>query len=66
LKIELDKKQSGEVADHCKTAHQALLFFALCKFSSRMLCIEKNQLIEDAATKCKQLFASFSFNIILP
>lgn len=62
-KIELDKSKAEKwLKDHCKTAHQALYFFCLVdsELSSRMLCIEKNQLIEDAATgsasSCLQAF----------
>lgn len=62
-KIELDKSKAEKwLKDHCKTAHQALYFFCLedSELSSRMLCIEKNQLIEDAATgsasSCLQAF----------
>jgi trans-2,3-dihydro-3-hydroxyanthranilate isomerase len=61
--IELDKNKAEKwLEDHCKTAHQALYFFCLegATLSSRMLCIEKNQLIEDAATgsasSCLQAF----------
>lgn len=62
-KIELDKNKAGRwLENHCKTAHQALYFFCLedAKLTTRMLCIEKNQLIEDAATgsasSCLQAF----------
>jgi trans-2,3-dihydro-3-hydroxyanthranilate isomerase len=62
-KIELDKNKTQKwLESHCKTAHQALYFFCLEDgiLSSRMLCIEKNQLIEDAATggasSCLQAF----------
>jgi len=47
---------------HCKTSHRALYFYCLedGKLSSRMLCIEDNQLKEDAATgsasTCLQAF----------
>ena len=47
---------------HCKTSHRALYFYCLedSKLSSRMLCIEDNQLKEDAATgsasTCLQAF----------
>jgi trans-2,3-dihydro-3-hydroxyanthranilate isomerase len=62
-KIELDKNKANKwLSENCKTAHQALYFFCLEDqvLSSRMLCIEKNQLIEDAATgsasSCLQAF----------
>ncbi|WP_339918560.1 PhzF family phenazine biosynthesis protein [uncultured Flavobacterium sp.] len=62
-KIELDKSKAEKwLKDHCKTAHQVLYFFCLedSELCSRMLCIEKNQLIEDAATgsasSCLQAF----------
>lgn len=62
-KIELDKNKTERwLESHCRTAHQALYFFCLEgeTLSSRMLCIEKNQLIEDAATgsasTCLQAF----------
>jgi trans-2,3-dihydro-3-hydroxyanthranilate isomerase len=62
-KIQLDKNNASLwMSNHCKTAHQALYFFCLEDqlLSSRMLCIEKNQLIEDAATgsasSCLQAF----------
>jgi trans-2,3-dihydro-3-hydroxyanthranilate isomerase len=47
---------------HCKTNHRAFYFYCLedTKLTSRMLCIENNQLIEDAATgsasTCLQAF----------
>ncbi|SHN10278.1 PhzF family phenazine biosynthesis protein [Flavobacterium xinjiangense] len=47
---------------HCKTSHRGLYFYCLedGKLSSRMLCIEDNQLKEDAATgsasTCLQAF----------
>jgi trans-2,3-dihydro-3-hydroxyanthranilate isomerase len=47
---------------HCKTNHRALYFYCLEEknLTSRMLCIEDNQLIEDAATgsasTCLQAF----------
>jgi trans-2,3-dihydro-3-hydroxyanthranilate isomerase len=62
-KIELDKNKANKwLSENCKTAHQAFYFFCLEEqvLSSRMLCIEKNQLIEDAATgsasSCLQAF----------
>jgi trans-2,3-dihydro-3-hydroxyanthranilate isomerase len=62
-KIELEKiKTEKWLEDHCQTAHMALYFFCLegKNLSSRMLCIEKKQLIEDAATgsasSCLQAF----------
>ncbi|MFT4983079.1 MAG: trans-2,3-dihydro-3-hydroxyanthranilate isomerase [Flavobacterium sp.] len=62
-KIELDKNKTEKwLDDHCKTEHKALYFFCLedATLSSRMLCIENNQLIEDAATgsasSCLQAF----------
>ena len=59
----LDKVKMDEwLHKHCKTNHRALYFYCLedAKLSSRMLCIENNQLIEDAATgsasTCLQAF----------
>jgi trans-2,3-dihydro-3-hydroxyanthranilate isomerase len=59
----LDKTKMDEwLRKNCKTNHRALYFFCLeeTKLSSRMLCIENNQLIEDAATgsasTCLQAF----------
>lgn len=59
----LDKDKMNEwLREHCKTNHRALYFYCLedAKLSSRMLCIENNQLIEDAATgsasTCLQAF----------
>ena len=59
----LDKSKMAEwLRKNCKTNHRALYFFCLeeTKLSSRMLCIENNQLIEDAATgsasTCLQAF----------
>ena len=59
----LDKDKMNEwLHEHCKTNHRALYFYCLedAKLSSRMLCIENNQLIEDAATgsasTCLQAF----------
>lgn len=61
--IELDKDKTAQWLDlNCKTAHKALYFFSLENelLTSRMLCIENNQLIEDAATgsasTCLQAF----------
>lgn len=59
----LDKDKMNEwLHAHCKTSHRALYFYCLeeKKLSSRMFCIEDNQLIEDAATgsasTCLQAF----------
>lgn len=59
----LDKFKMDEwLHVHCKTNHRALYFYCLedTKLISRMLCIEDNQLIEDAATgsasTCLQAF----------
>lgn len=59
----LDKTKMDEwLRKNCKTNHRALYFFCLeeTKLNSRMLCIENNQLIEDAATgsasTCLQAF----------
>ncbi|WP_035670658.1 PhzF family phenazine biosynthesis protein [Flavobacterium sp. 83] len=59
----LDKVKMDEwLRTHCKTNHRALYFYCLedTKLNSRMLCIEENQLIEDAATgsasTCLQAF----------
>ena len=59
----LDKEKTNEwLKNHCKTNHRALYFYCIEdeKLSSRMLCIENNQLIEDAATgsasTCLQAF----------
>lgn len=59
----LDKTKMNEWLEaNCKTNHRALYFFCLEEtiLSSRMLCIENNQLIEDAATgsasTCLQAF----------
>ncbi|RTY83669.1 PhzF family phenazine biosynthesis protein [Flavobacterium sp. ZB4P23] len=59
----LDKDKMKEwLHAHCKTSHRALYFYCLVekKLSSRMFCIEANQLIEDAATgsasTCLQAF----------
>ena len=59
----LDQGKMKEwLQDHCKTNHRALYFYYLEEkvLISRMLCIENNQLIEDAATgsasTCLQAF----------
>ena len=49
----LDKDKTDEwLKNHCKTTHRGLYFYYLegSKLFSRMLCIEHNQLVEDAAT----------------
>lgn len=49
----LDKDKTDKwLKKNCKTAHQGLYFYYLegSKLFSRMLCIEHNQLVEDAAT----------------
>ncbi|WP_456314234.1 PhzF family phenazine biosynthesis protein [Pseudomonas shirazensis] len=49
----LDKDKTDEwLKNHCKTTHRGLYFYYLegSKIFSRMLCIEHNQLVEDAAT----------------
>ena len=49
----LDKDKTDKwLKNNCKTAHQGLYFYYLegSKLFSRMLCIENNQLVEDAAT----------------
>jgi trans-2,3-dihydro-3-hydroxyanthranilate isomerase len=61
LKLDLAKTNQWLVSN-CKTAHRALYFYCFDKgeLYSRMLCIENNQLIEDAATgsasTCLQAF----------
>ena len=62
-KIQLNKELAEKwLNKNCETSHRAFYFFSLedKKLSSRMLCIEKNQLIEDAATgsasTCLQAF----------
>jgi trans-2,3-dihydro-3-hydroxyanthranilate isomerase len=62
-KIQLDKGKTAKwLNSNCKTQHKALYFFSLEGeiLHSRMLCIEHNQLIEDAATgsasTCLQAF----------
>jgi trans-2,3-dihydro-3-hydroxyanthranilate isomerase len=59
----IDKdKMNNWLQANCKTSHRALYFYCLedAKLSSRMLCVENNQLIEDAATgsasTCLQAF----------
>ncbi|CAM2834627.1 trans-2,3-dihydro-3-hydroxyanthranilate isomerase [Flavobacterium succinicans] len=59
----LDKDKTDDwLKKNCKTAHRALYFYYLegTKLFSRLLCIENNQLIEDAATgsasTCLQAF----------
>ena len=59
----IDKdKMNDWLHEHCKTNHRALYFYSLEheKLTSRMLCVENNQLIEDAATgsasTCLQAF----------
>ncbi|MFE3869095.1 PhzF family phenazine biosynthesis protein [Flavobacterium sp. LS2P90] len=59
----LDQGKMNEwLHTHCKTSHRALYFYCLedGKLISRMLCIEDNQLKEDAATgsasTCLQAF----------
>jgi len=61
--VKLDKDKTEEwLKEKCKTEHKALYFFSLEDemLSSRMLCLENNQLIEDAATgsasTCLQAF----------
>lgn len=49
----LDKDKADQwMKNHCKTDHRGLYFYYLegSKLFSRMLCIEHNQLVEDAAT----------------
>ncbi|MEP6931187.1 MAG: PhzF family phenazine biosynthesis protein [Flavobacterium sp.] len=59
----LDKdKMNNWLIKNCKTNHRAVYFYCLedSKIISRMLCVEHNQLIEDAATgsasTCLQAF----------
>ncbi|WP_281234669.1 PhzF family phenazine biosynthesis protein [Flavobacterium gelatinilyticum] len=59
----LDKDKTDLwLKNHCKTSHRGLYFYYLegSKIFSRMLCIEHNQLVEDAATgsasTCLQAF----------
>ena len=61
LIVDKDKMNNWMQAN-CKTSHRALYFYCLedAKLSSRMLCVENNQLVEDAATgsasTCLQAF----------
>jgi trans-2,3-dihydro-3-hydroxyanthranilate isomerase len=61
LKLDKDKTNDWLFAN-CKTKHRALYFYCFEKgeLYSRMLCIENNQLVEDAATgsasTCLQAF----------
>jgi trans-2,3-dihydro-3-hydroxyanthranilate isomerase len=61
LKLDLAKTNEWLLA-HCKTPHRALYFYCFEKgeLYTRMLCIENNQLVEDAATgsasTCLQAF----------
>lgn len=51
--LKIDKENTVKwLEDNCKTAHKALYFFCIEgeQLTSRMLCIENNQVIEDAAT----------------
>ncbi|MEL1255292.1 PhzF family phenazine biosynthesis protein [Flavobacterium sp. DGU38] len=59
----LDKDKTDEwLKRNCKTSHRALYFYCIedSEIISRMLCIEHNQLVEDAATgsasTCLQAF----------
>ncbi|WP_434778126.1 PhzF family phenazine biosynthesis protein [Neisseria sp. Ec49-e6-T10] len=59
----LDKDKTDDwLKKHCRTNHRGLYFYYLedSKLFSRMLCIEHNQLVEDAATgsasTCLQAF----------
>ena len=61
--IQLDKQKTSDwLNGNCKTQHKALYFFSLEneELHTRMLCIEHNQIIEDAATgsasTCLQAF----------
>jgi trans-2,3-dihydro-3-hydroxyanthranilate isomerase len=55
-------KMNAWLQTHCETKHRALYFYCFDekKLISRMFCVEKNQLIEDAATgsasSCLQAF----------
>jgi trans-2,3-dihydro-3-hydroxyanthranilate isomerase len=61
LNLELVKMKEWLLA-HCKTNHRSLYFYCFNegKLYSRMLCVEHNQLVEDAATgsasTCLQAF----------
>lgn len=51
--LKIDKENTVKwLEDNCKTAHKALYFFCIEgeQLTSRMLCIENDQIIEDAAT----------------
>ena len=51
--LKIDKENTVKwLEDNCKTAHKALYFFCLEgeQLTSRMFCIENDQVIEDAAT----------------
>jgi len=59
----LDKDKTDEwLKRNCKTSHRGLYFYCIedSKIISRMLCVENNQLVEDAATgsasTCLQAF----------
>lgn len=61
--VQLDKQKTANWLNaNCKTQHKALYFFSLEEelLHTRMLCIEHNQIIEDAATgsasTCLQAF----------
>lgn len=61
--VQLDKQKTADWLNaNCKTQHKALYFFSLEEeiLHTRMLCIEHNQIIEDAATgsasTCLQAF----------
>lgn len=49
----LDKDKTDQwLKQHCKTDHRGLYFYSLenSQLTTRMLCVENNQLVEDAAT----------------
>ena len=49
----LDKDKTDKwLKQHCKTDHRGLYFYSFedSKLATRMLCVENNQLVEDAAT----------------
>jgi trans-2,3-dihydro-3-hydroxyanthranilate isomerase len=49
--VQIDKKKQPMAKCQCKTQHKALYFFEFRKrVHTRMLCIEHNQIVEDAAT----------------
>ena len=51
--VQIDKEKTTEWLNaNCKTQHKALYFFSLEneELHTRMLCIEHNQIVEDAAT----------------